>query len=468
MLNKKIVAAAVAAAFTQGAVAAVDIDGTGTQKITYASELVTAGSDTLTVTNLAGLLDVTAEVGFTIGDGTSKYVRIDFSDATFKSVASLSSDNTGVLIKLAQGGDIGDDFAIFELQAGGITPGTAVVPSDTVTLAAGSYGVDADVTSQVCYALYETAVAAANQTAGQTLKTACSDFTELASVLTGAFAVANDDNVATVNSGFTSFSASSLGATSATVGYLDTELLISSTTNAFNSNGTAVTAEDIIAVTDGTDNVQDLTINGDLSFGTWTLQLDSADCSQSSTVVSIATAAATAGSFGTVAGLSPATLTAGDWHICVEVDGSESIKKSDYTAELAEAGLTDDLGRITYDTTSIEVPYLTTFADYNQRLYIVNSGSTNAEYSISFVSEAGVTVTPGTAATGVVPAGEMVALRATDVVALEGRTRTSAVIEVEGVDLDIQAATQTVNLSTGATDTVVLNANSIKSRLKLD
>ena len=103
MLNKKIVAAAVAAAFTQGAVAAVDIDGTGTQKITYASELVTAGSDTLTVTNLAGLLDVTAEVGFTIGDGTSKYVRIDFSDATFKSVASLSSDNTGVLIKLAQG-----------------------------------------------------------------------------------------------------------------------------------------------------------------------------------------------------------------------------------------------------------------------------------------------------------------------------------------------------------------------------
>ena len=409
-----------------------------------------------------------AEVGFTIGDGTSKYVRVDLTNATFGSAASLTSSNGSALISLSQGGADGNSFAIFEVAA---TGGVDVLPSDTVTLAAGSYDVSASSTSQVCYALYETAVAAANQTAGQTLKTACSDFTELASVLTGAFAVANDDNVATVNSGFTSFSASSLGATSATVGYLDTELLISSTTNAFNSNGTAVTAEDIIAVTDGTDNVQDLTINGDLSFGTWTLQLDSADCSQSSTVVSIATAAATAGSFGTVAGLSPATLTAGDWHICVEVDGSESIKKSDYTAELAElaeAGLTDDLGRITYDTTSIEVPYLTTFADYNQRLYIVNSGSTNAEYSISFVSEAGVTVTPGTAATGVVPAGEMVALRATDVVALEGRTRTSAVIEVEGVDLDIQAATQTVNLSTGATDTVVLNANSIKSRLKLD
>ena len=465
MLNKKIVAAAVAAAFTQGAVATVDIDGTGTQKITYASELVTAGSSTLDVTNASNLLDVVAEVGFTIGDGTSKYVRVDLTDATFGSAASLTSSNGTALISLSQGGTDGKSFAIFEVAA---TGGVDVLPSDTVTLAAASYDVSASETSKVCYALYETAVAAANQTAGQTLKNECSDFTELASVLTGAFAVANADNVATVNSGFTKFSASSLGATSATVGYLDTELLISATTNAFNSNGTAVTAADIIAVTDGTDNVQDLTINGDLSFGTWTLQLDSADCSQSSTVVSIATAAATAGSFGTVAGLSPATLTAGDWHICVEVDGSETIKKSDYTAELAEAGLTDDLGRITYDTTSIEVPYLTTFADYNQRLYIVNSGSTNAEYSISFVSEAGVTVTPGTAATGVVPAGEMVALRATDVVALEGRTRTSAVIEVEGVDLDIQAATQTVNLSTGATDTVVLNANSIKSRLKLD
>ena len=465
MLNKKIVAAAVAAAFTQGAAATVDIDGTGTQKITYASELVNAGSSTLDVTNASNLLDVVAEVGFTIGDGTSKYVRIDLTDATFGSAASLTSSNSDALISLSQGGADGNSFAIFEVAA---SRGVDVLPSDTVTLAAGSYDVSASVTSQVCYALYETAVAAANQTAGQTLKNKCSDFTELASVLTGAFAVANADNAATVNSGFTNFSASSLGATSATVGYLDTELLISSTTNAFNSNGTAVTAEDIIAVTDGTNNVQDLTINGDLSFGTWTLQLNSADCSQSSTVVSIATAAATAGSFGTVAGLSPATLTAGDWYICVEVDGSESIKKSDYTAQLAEAGLTDDLGRITFDTTSIEVPYLTTFADYNQRLYIVNSGSTNAEYSISFVSEAGVTVTPGTAATGVVPAGEMVALRATDVVALEGRTRTSAVIEVAGIDLDIQAATQTVNISTGATDTVVLNANSIKSRLILD
>ena len=60
MLNKKIVAAAVAAAFTQGALATVDVDATATQKITYASELVTAGSTVLTVDNAANLLDIQA------------------------------------------------------------------------------------------------------------------------------------------------------------------------------------------------------------------------------------------------------------------------------------------------------------------------------------------------------------------------------------------------------------------------
>jgi hypothetical protein len=306
----------------------------------------------------------------------------------------------------------------------------------------------------VCYALYETATAAANQTPASTLKSKCVDFTELASANSGLFAVAID-NTSTVASGFTEFEASGISASTATVGYIDTDLLVG--TSVFTPAGVAVTAEDLIAVTDGTDNQQDLVFVGDMSFGTWTLHLDADDCDAAAPVAITNTTAMG----GLVEDLDPATLTAGEWYVCVAVDGTEVINKSSYDVTLAEAALTDDLGDINYDTTSIEVPYLTTFADYNQRLYIVNSGSTAAEYSITFVAEAGTTATPGTAATGTVPAGEMIALRASDVVTLTGRTRTSAVIEVEGVDRDIQAATQTVNLSTGATDTVVLNANSI-------
>jgi hypothetical protein len=64
---------------------------------------------------------------------------------------------------LSQGGADGNSFAIFEVAA---TSGVDVLPSDTVTLAAGSYDVSASATSQVCYALYDTAVAASFLSAG--------------------------------------------------------------------------------------------------------------------------------------------------------------------------------------------------------------------------------------------------------------------------------------------------------------
>jgi hypothetical protein len=83
---------------------------------------------------------------------------------------------------------------------------------------------------------------------------------------------------------------------------------------------------------------------------------------------------------------------------------------------------------------------------------------------MTWITEADTDAEDGTEATGVIPAESMIAIKATDAVTLSGATtRTAAIIEVEGVDANIQAATQSVNLSTGGTDTVVLNANSITS-----
>lgn len=441
MFNKKTIAVALAAAFSTSAFAAVDLDATESQTVLYASEVVTAGAETAEATNADMLLDVTTELGFSIAADTSKYIRVDLTNAAFATGSTVELTVAGATVAVSAGGAAGDNFAIYEVSADTDDIG----PDAVVTLAASAYDISTSEASTVEYRLYETATAAANATEA-TLKTASAEFTDLASASTGEFAVAID-NESTVSSEFTEFGSASLGATTATVGYLDASLLVE---EAYDLDGTLVTAEDLL------DDQQDLVFTGDFSFGTWTLEAAD-DCNAASPVTITATETG-----GIIEDLDDTTLTSDDWYVCVDA-GGDTIEKGSYSVTLADDELTDDLGIITYDTTTIEVPYLTTFSGYNQRLYIINNGSSAADYSISFVGEAATTATAKDAATGSVPAGEMLVLKVTDIVTLEGRTRVSATIEVEGIDANIQAATQTVNLEDGTTDTVVLNANSIVS-----
>jgi hypothetical protein len=282
----------------------------------------------------------------------------------------------------------------------------------------------------------------------------------LGTAYTGVFAT-GVDATSTVASTFTQFDGV-MGATStATVGTIDATdaggILVP---NVLDATSTPVTAEALIDATLTVPGGQDVQFDGDFSFGDWTVETDPA-CNGTGAVAIVADVS---GTFGTLAALPTATLVANPWYVCVLVDGMETINKSSYSVTLVDSALSNDLGRIKYDTTSIEVPYLTTFADYNQRIYLINKGLVDAEYSMTWITEAGTEAEDGFKATGVVPAESMIAIKATDAVTLSGATtRTAAIIEVEGVDANIQAATQSVNLSTGGTDTVVLNANSITS-----
>ena len=58
-----------------------------------------------------------------------------------------------------------------------------------------------------------------------------------------------------------------------------------------------------------------------------------------------------------------------------------------------------ELGAISRNGTTVRLPYLTQFASYNQRIVIVNRGGA-AEYHFSFMTEDGVTATPGADAMG--------------------------------------------------------------------
>ncbi len=442
MLNKKILAASIAVAFSSSAFAVVDIEAdTGTP--TFATEAYTATDlntdGNLPVTNNANILDVTFNTGFTIGNGTSKYVVVTLNNAEFGAAPTLTV--AGGTAAIAQGGTAGDSTVIFEVAA------TADIASaEVMTLAAATYAISPSAAATVSTALYETASNATNELSP--LYTETGTLAKTGSGSTGTFTVENT-TVATVASEFKAFATTGddvgLSATLTDVGSIDVTKILGSST--FTPAGVALAATDIITAN------QDVTFKGDFSYGTWSFE-DDAACAGGGAV----TTAPTINTAKDAATVTVADLTAGPYFLCLTVNGTtEVVQKDTYTATLDTDSLTNDLGTLKYDTTSIEVPYITTFADYNQRLYLINYSSSDVAYSISFTSEDGVTAENGTKVTGSIPAKEMLMLKATDIVTLTGKTRTSAVIEVEAQDKDVAASMQTVNKSTGGTDTVVLN-----------
>ena len=112
------------------------------------------------------------------------------------------------------------------------------------------------------------------------------------------------------------------------------------------------------------------------------------------------------------------------------------------------------LGSITRDGTTVHIPYLTTWADYNQRIVVSNRSANEASYWITFRPEAGVMATPGMYAMGTLDPKSTIVLKAADVVTLEGRTRTAATFVAEAKATQVDVATVIVNMMTGSTDTV--------------
>lgn len=455
MLNKKILATAVAVAFSSSALADIDLtDNNTNDRVNVGTEALIAadfnGDGFVVMNNVASngisdaALDVQSVLGFSIGEGTSKYIRIDLAGAEFGAAPVLTVAGTNVT--LAQGGN-GQSFAIFEVAAP--NGGGNIAAATSVILETDTYLVNPAGGSSVTVATYEDASNAVNETG--VLFTDSKAFTNVASVVTGDI-TNTATSVATVGSNFLLFTTASGDAFSTTVakvGEVDLQDYV--------LNGSVDNDLNPITVTDVLTANQAVAVSGDFSFGTWTLDADlDCDPANGNSVALTVNSDETVATSGVIAGLATTPLA-----VCVTVPGvtptADTIQKGNYSVEILEDEIEGNLGGIVYNTVSIDVPYITTFADYNQRLYIVNNGRQDALYTMTFTGEDGTEVTPGTAATGTVPAGEMVTLKATDVVTLSGKTRVSAVIEIEAEDSDITAASQSVNKATGGTDTVVLN-----------
>ncbi len=445
MVSKKILGVAIAAALaSQGAFAVVDITGQ-TGAVNYAKEAITTvTSGFVDVSSTTNQLDINVEAGFGVVATNHVYVRFNLIGAKFKDQV-VAGDLTGVTantvdtVSVSQGGTAGSNYVIFDITAGSAGLDQANVLQlalDTLKLDVAASG------ASVYYTLFNLAdaslaVAATGTTTTGSLASGHYTFATISNALSTEFGKTN--NVADVASDFTTFLGNSTSEVVGSVKFnLDTTSLL--------VDGTAVSALSEVATDDS-----DVVIGGNLGFGDLDLDgcaidadsgslLDGGDCVLSDFSENVA------------------------YDVSISVDGETTINPGTYTAavdyvKVGQYEPTDangDLGTITRNGTSIQVPYLTTFTDYNQRVVLVNRSAKAAPYKFAFTTEAGVTAANGTKYSGSIPANSTLVLKAADVVTLTGGSRTAATITVTAQEANIDAATTTVNLSDKSTDTVNL------------
>lgn len=580
MLNKKLLAVAVTAAMTAGFAnanpnqVAVDLDGANgdiqSGVVSYVKEL-TWGSEEALVQNIDGTPSfMTANVGFTIAEGTNKYIRIDLSDgATFESAPVLTWDdipaeqakavnanNNAVQnypatstpnpqSSIAEGGQ-GESYVVFEVNA--FEQDSTVnedIPSFlSFYVEVDDYQLPTGVVTTARYRLYEDAVDA-QRANDETLKdTMDINLAQFVDGVQEEFTIPNSV-YASVDSEYTVFlhsgsefadhdetnfydeqqngndgdndggfdttgnwGGAAVSATTASLGEVDTDLLVEAGNLLTDLDGGDFDNDDVI----GVDPV--ITFTGDFSYGEWALALvnttpagDSCDGGtliEENAVLSSLTAKGTL-VFDT---LTQQDIQDNDYVLCVDVEGMTSdvednllvgeenpwengnrIQESDYTAVLSwdtvapsviadvstdgwnellgadATPVTDEMGSVIYDSITVDVPFMSTFDDYKQRFHLTNNGPTPAKYMFEFTPEVGTTVTAGDDAEGVIPAGASIVVQTSAIIAsFDGRSRTAALLHIGGEDEDIGVSAVITNPEKGTIDIQDLNANSIKAR----
>lgn len=459
MFSKKSLAVGLVAALgTSTALAAFDLDlatQTGTK---FALETLDSGDATTigstsypNITNAGNALDVEATIGVGVSNGQSLFVRYDLTNAVFGAAPTFTTataSNSAV-----QGGTAGASFVIFQ-----ITASSDIGQTQTTTMAAGKYAsTDVSMPIGVTMNVYETLTQATSSGTALVTKTSKSG-ASLVTYATGlklTAAGATSANIADVENGFKKFTATAISTSRALIG---SSVLAADTTVLSADDGLAVAIGDMINTA-----TSKATISGDFSGTKNKPGIDAATNCATQTALTANTAKN---------GATALTVAAANAkpNLCFEADAaaSEVIPKGDYTVAYTlvaaattrtnqTTSLSGTIGTIAHNGTTVELPYLTTFEDYNQRLIMVNRSATAADYTVSaFQAEDGTTATAGTMASGSIPAGGTAVVKVTDIVTLTGNTRTAATLNVVAPSAKISVATTQVNKSDGGTDTISL------------
>ena len=430
--------------------------GQSTAAITYATETlatpVTGFADYSVVKGDNNELNVTAEIGLGGPSGTYATIRFELNGMVF------SMPVTGGDLQIDQhatpsiraGGGVGDDYVSFIANRQNNPSAT-----ETVTLTIAQLGVKPAVHGSVTMTVTDTL--------GPEMYTA----SYLNAVRTARAldeAATPMDLEATVEARFKMFSTPTGTATMGTLGSFMVGMVTPTLKNAV--TGADVELDNIIA-----DATSTVTISGDFSFVSAAWLDEMATCTDTANLLKMEDGEVS--DTKELMAVMPSEVVMKP-NLCISVlegDGAVAIPETApymvttvYAPGTPMAGWPPNggeysLGRITRDGTTVHIPFLTTWADYNQRIVISNRGASPADYWITFRPEEGVTATPNDMyATGTLDGESTIVLKAADLVTLEGRTRTAATFVAEAQTTQIDVATVIINLMTGSTDTVNYDA----------
>jgi len=464
MLKKIVTTAGLVSVFGASAAFAVQnlSSATPVVPIYYASETLGTGTGVAgtgvnanttfqTIANTGNVIDVSLLTGF-VGAPTltsDYYVRVDLTNAAYATVAeamSVVGPGTGTSTKFS-GGEVGTSSAIYQFDIANATATTTKLTTTFTNIATNG-------NPSVSMSIFET-LTEAKKAGGAAVSTGTQ---VIASFKAGNKATTTPANeIAEVSTAFKKYKVSA--ATQNLLAELGTTAFTLTTATRAADNGAFVAATDLYQAA-----LSKITVNGDLSVGTW--YLDTATCPSKAAPLAAnkltLNAAKTAGTQTVTKLTSLPTL-------CNVVAGTVAIPASAYTLDIDyvpaanTVGATDsvgvNLGVITQNGTSGLINYLTTFSGYNQRVYITNRSAVDATYAFTFTTEDGTTATAGTAATGTSKGNTVLVLKASDIVTLAGKTRTAAKLAIVGTPSSFSVSTQQVNISSGGTDTITIAVN---------
>ena len=422
-------------------------------------------SDTTKYYDIEDTLVLAAPSNVAAQNGDVYFVNITLDGMVFQGI--VAQGGLGTSYEKDSGGLAGDDKVRFRLKT--VTSGTGGVLATGVLALTASYAVSAAGGSAT--------LTMENRTTGDESVTHKGSVIKVAPALKET--ATKTTAVADVADSFNTFLN---GASVATVG----SLTVGAATPAVRlPNGTAAALAGVVD-TESPGGVPNSTVTfmGDFSFANVAFLHGDDDCSTAGTDSTAPPDAAAAGDLlirdsddkvtdTTKLTAQNVTVFATARYLCIEVatgdDAPRIPSTGAYTAmgkyKAAVAGavigpkpMEQTLGMVKRNGTTIRVPFLTTYSEYNQRLVLVNRAS-EARYEIEFTPETGTTATPKSKAEGMLPTGTSMML-SRDIVSLSGKsTRTSAVIFVEAEPRKIDAATVTVNRTDGSSDTVTFTDN---------
>ena len=121
-----------------------------------------------------------------------------------------------------------------------------------------------------------------------------------------------------------------------------------------------------------------------------------------------------------------------------------------------KAGLT--VAQIKRDGTEVQIPFVTSYDGYTQRIVIVNRNKVDVSYALTFRAEGDGEIDGMNPREGMLMGDQVTVLKVADLVTLTNPTRASATLTVAAKKGTIDVATTMVNKMDQSTDTVVLMA----------